>query len=455
MTESTCRPTPRRRRSPTCCASCTTIAPGSPRPAVSPDGQRIAFVVATIDLDENTTTSRVWLDGPGRRSGAGHGRAQRRPAGLVARRAVPRLHVQAWREGQGGDAARHAGRRTRRGAHARVDARGLRPTDVVAGRQADRLHQPHPRQALRRQGRELAAAAQDRDVLHPAQRRGLDRRPADARLRRQRRWHRHAAQPHARAAPARRRLVAPRLQRDRHQRAAPRRLGPRLRRRPLRRPARRRGPRAHHARPATTPIRRCRPTAAASRCSGIDDPRLEPQNAAVGVIGIDGGEITWISTAVDRNWQPFASARQPVWTDDNTLLATVEDRGETHLYELTADGSRAPQALTKGPLAVQGFDAAGGTVAMAQATVQRPAELFTLDGQVTSRDAVVVGLGEVRRAVHRRHRRDRRLDHAAQRLRRVGDATRSCSTSTAARSRSTARRSSTRRRCRRPPASSS
>jgi dipeptidyl aminopeptidase/acylaminoacyl peptidase len=117
---------------------------------------------------------------------------------------------------------------------------------------------------------------------------------------------------------------------------------------------------------------------------GADDPMVDPQNAAVGIIGIDGGEIKWISSALDRNWQPYGSARQPVWTDDNTLLATVEDRGEMHLYELAADGSRAPLALTKGPLAVQGFDAAGGTVATVQSTVQHPAELFTLGGQVTS-----------------------------------------------------------------------
>jgi dipeptidyl aminopeptidase/acylaminoacyl peptidase len=117
---------------------------------------------------------------------------------------------------------------------------------------------------------------------------------------------------------------------------------------------------------------------------GVDDQEVEPQNSGVGIIGIDGGEITWISTAIDRNWQPYPSARQPVWIDDNTLLATVEDRGETHLYELAADGSRAPQSITKGPLGVQGFDAAGGTVATVQATVQRPAELFTLDGQVTA-----------------------------------------------------------------------
>src|SRR6266508_702211 len=33
-------------------------------PEVSPDGKCIAFVVATIDLDENTTRTRVWLSGP-------------------------------------------------------------------------------------------------------------------------------------------------------------------------------------------------------------------------------------------------------------------------------------------------------------------------------------------------------------------------------------------------------
>ena len=31
---------------------------------MSPDGRSIAFVVATIELEENTTTSRVWLAGP-------------------------------------------------------------------------------------------------------------------------------------------------------------------------------------------------------------------------------------------------------------------------------------------------------------------------------------------------------------------------------------------------------
>ena len=36
-------------------------AVGTPR--VSPDGAHVACVVSTIDLDENITRSRVWLDG--------------------------------------------------------------------------------------------------------------------------------------------------------------------------------------------------------------------------------------------------------------------------------------------------------------------------------------------------------------------------------------------------------
>ena len=57
-------PKPRPPRSPTFCVSLYHGRSWVSGPAVAPDGQRIAFVVATIDLDENTTTSRVWLTGP-------------------------------------------------------------------------------------------------------------------------------------------------------------------------------------------------------------------------------------------------------------------------------------------------------------------------------------------------------------------------------------------------------
>jgi len=113
---------------------------------------------------------------------------------------------------------------------------------------------------------------------------------------------------------------------------------------------------------------------------GNDDPVTFPQNTAVGVIPVSGGGITWISSELDRSFAPTAGVRAPVWTDDETVLATAEDRGETHLYELHAAGGKAPVALTSGRSAVQGFDAAGGVTVLALATVEHPAELVGLAG---------------------------------------------------------------------------
>ncbi len=117
---------------------------------------------------------------------------------------------------------------------------------------------------------------------------------------------------------------------------------------------------------------------------GNDDPVNFPLNPQVGVVSSEGGEIVWASAGLDRSFLPTAGTRPPVWRDDTTLLATAEDRGDTHLYEVDATGSVAPRPLTSGRLAVQGFDAAGGTVALAQSTVEHPAELVTLDGPITS-----------------------------------------------------------------------
>jgi dipeptidyl aminopeptidase/acylaminoacyl peptidase len=117
---------------------------------------------------------------------------------------------------------------------------------------------------------------------------------------------------------------------------------------------------------------------------GHDDPNTSPQNVKVGVVDVDGGDHRWISAELDRTFAPTGGARAPVWVDDATLLATAEDRGETHLYRLAADASAPPERLTNGPLTVYAFDAKGGRIAMAQATVDHPTEIVTLEGPVTS-----------------------------------------------------------------------
>ena len=112
---------------------------------------------------------------------------------------------------------------------------------------------------------------------------------------------------------------------------------------------------------------------------------LDPQNAHVGVVDLPaGGGPRWISDALDRTFWTMSCTQAPVWQDDDTVLAVAEDRGETHLYRVRADGGATPEALTKGPMTVQGYDTAGGTTRVATAAVDHPGELAALEGDITS-----------------------------------------------------------------------
>ena len=108
---------------------------------------------------------------------------------------------------------------------------------------------------------------------------------------------------------------------------------------------------------------------------GIDNPRLDPQNARVGVMRIDGSDRRWISEHLDRTFMSMSCDQPPVWLDDETLIAPAEDRGDTHLYRVHIDG-RSPEPVTAGAITVTGYDAVGGALATTQGTVSRPSELF-------------------------------------------------------------------------------
>jgi dipeptidyl aminopeptidase/acylaminoacyl peptidase len=117
---------------------------------------------------------------------------------------------------------------------------------------------------------------------------------------------------------------------------------------------------------------------------GFDDMRAMSQNAKVGVIPTDADEVTgdcvtWITLGLDRTFECYSGMQVPVWVDDETLLATAEDRGDQHLYRLTADGSSAPERLTAGPRTIVNCDVAGGTIATTQTTIDRPPELYVDD----------------------------------------------------------------------------
>ncbi|MGI9644868.1 MAG: prolyl oligopeptidase family serine peptidase [Ilumatobacteraceae bacterium] len=121
---------------------------------------------------------------------------------------------------------------------------------------------------------------------------------------------------------------------------------------------------------------------------GSPDPLTYPQNARVGVIpagreDVPADEIVWASAGHDRTFEAIFGMPIPVWEDDQTLLATAEDRGATHLYRITADGSAPPEPLTSGPVTVAGLSAAAGVIATTRTTIQRPAELYVGDERRT------------------------------------------------------------------------
>jgi dipeptidyl aminopeptidase/acylaminoacyl peptidase len=107
---------------------------------------------------------------------------------------------------------------------------------------------------------------------------------------------------------------------------------------------------------------------------GIDHPQVEPQNRRLGVVSTSGGDRRWLDTGLDRTWSPYPSPGPPVWLDDATLLAPVEDRGDTHLYRVPLDGSPIEQAVG-GHLDVTSFTATTGVIVAAVSTAARPAEV--------------------------------------------------------------------------------
>jgi dipeptidyl aminopeptidase/acylaminoacyl peptidase len=121
---------------------------------------------------------------------------------------------------------------------------------------------------------------------------------------------------------------------------------------------------------------------------GSDEPLTYPQNARVGVIDLGSGERAWITEALDRTFEPTSGVVPPVWLDDDTILANAEDRGTGHLFRLDPTGKVAPVAITEGPRWIRSFDAAGGQVVAAVATHDQPAELHGLGAGVATADGV-------------------------------------------------------------------
>jgi dipeptidyl aminopeptidase/acylaminoacyl peptidase len=108
---------------------------------------------------------------------------------------------------------------------------------------------------------------------------------------------------------------------------------------------------------------------------GGDDTRIDPKNSRIGVLDVATGERRWLDTGLDRTWHPGVGATAPVWLDDDRLLVVCEDRGDQHPYVVAVDGPGGAVRVLGGERVIGGVDAAAGTVAFTEATIDRPAEV--------------------------------------------------------------------------------
>ncbi len=127
---------------------------------------------------------------------------------------------------------------------------------------------------------------------------------------------------------------------------------------------------------------------------GHGDTDTLVHNFAVGSVpfeatAVPDADIDWASKGLDRTFLCTLGGSAPLWESNDSLLALAEDRGDTHLYRVTADASAAPEQLTSGAISVMDFDAAAGTISTVICAANQAPELFVDNEQRTNVGASV------------------------------------------------------------------
>jgi len=108
------------------------------------------------------------------------------------------------------------------------------------------------------------------------------------------------------------------------------------------------------------------------------DQRISSTHSQVAVV--EDGTPRLLTTSLDRNCAPYVGgAREPLW-DGDTLIFGIEDAGNTPLYRVDVAGDGAPELLVGGERTVTGWDVApgAGVVAFTAATATTLPELYVL-----------------------------------------------------------------------------
>jgi dipeptidyl aminopeptidase/acylaminoacyl peptidase len=112
--------------------------------------------------------------------------------------------------------------------------------------------------------------------------------------------------------------------------------------------------------------------------AGFDFPR-HPQ---IGVVDAkSGSNLRLLTSSLDRNCDPYPDLREPIW-DEGSIVFVLEDGGNVHVYRVSPDGGE-PELVHGGEIVLTSFDVRDGVVARAGTTAPNLTELYVGEQRVT------------------------------------------------------------------------
>jgi dipeptidyl aminopeptidase/acylaminoacyl peptidase len=112
------------------------------------------------------------------------------------------------------------------------------------------------------------------------------------------------------------------------------------------------------------------------------DLKTFPRHAQIAVVDLATRERRLLTESLDRNCGPYPSIGDPVWDGDRIVFG-VEDSGNVHIYAVAADGSSPPELLVGGEVAISGFDMRNGHLVHVAATGDSLRELYNGEQRLT------------------------------------------------------------------------
>ncbi|MCA1840600.1 MAG: prolyl oligopeptidase family serine peptidase [Actinomycetota bacterium] len=97
------------------------------------------------------------------------------------------------------------------------------------------------------------------------------------------------------------------------------------------------------------------------------DPVEGPWHSRIGIIDPNSRNTSILTHELDLQAEPFPALREPVWFDSKIWFA-AEDSGNVHLYRTDPSNGVAPELVIGGTGGVTGFDIAGGNIVFTRST---------------------------------------------------------------------------------------